>query len=343
MGSLMKSNRSRVVLRVCASLVVAFFLYSVRGILAPFIVAAVLAYLLEPPTRLLVRHGFRRPGAVTLIYVVSFLLASVAVLRAIPEVLGELQRFAEASPELVDELRVLARRFDAFYARASLPPAVRAVIDDSLANLETALVASVRSAIEGLLTKLGDLASLLISPVLAFYILRDYDRMRKSALASLPEGESGQWAGLLHRIDVALNRFLRGQALLALIVGTLVTVFAALVGLRFAVLLGLLAAMGEFVPYFGPLFAATPAIVFSLARSLVYGVEVAAGFAIIQQIESAVFGPRILGESVGLHPVLVIFVLFSGGYLFGFWGFFFAVPVFVIGRIFLSFFYDQYF
>ena len=323
--------------------VIAVFLYQVRGALMPFLFAGVIVYFLEPPSRFLVNHGFRRRGAVVLIYSISLLLLGVIMFRIFPLVLAELVKFADAVPELFDSIRSFFDSLNAKYAAFRLPQAIRSAIDEGVMNLQASGIALVRDIVENLVRVVSNVASLLISPVLAFYALRDYDILRARVLGRLPGGEKGQAAGLLHAIDRALNAFIRGQAVVASIVGCMVTALSFLLGIRFALLLGLLAGAGEFIPYFGPLLASIPAIVFGFIRSPLLGLKTAAGFAVIQQIEAAILAPRVIGDSVGLHPVLVAFILVSGGYLLGFWGLFLGVPTFVVLRLVLKFIYDACF
>jgi predicted PurR-regulated permease PerM len=337
------SARRRAAFRYALTGMAIVFLYQVRGALMPFLFAGVIAYFLEPPVRYLVRQGFRRRGAVTLIYSISFLMLGVVIFRVFPLVLGELVRFGEAAPELFDGIRSFLDNLNARYAAFRLPPVIRSAVDEGVLNLQASGIALVRDIIEGIVRALGNVASLLLSPVLAFYTLRDYDTLRSRFLAALPGGQTGHTAGLLRDIDRALNSFIRGQAVIALIVGTLVTAVSAILGIRFALLLGLLAAAGEFIPYFGPLFALVPATLFGLIRSPLLGLQIAAGILVIQQVEAAVLAPRVLGESVGLHPLLVVFILISGGHLMGFWGLFLGVPVFVVVRLLLRFIYDEWF
>lgn len=126
--------------------------------------------------------------------------------------------------------------------------------------------------------------------------------------------------------------------MLGLSVGTLAAVATALLGLRFAVLLGIWAGLTEFIPYVGPVLGAVPAVLAGLAISPLRAVEVLLAFAIIQQLENAVLSPKIMGESVGLHPIVVLFAVLAGGYLAGGWGLILALPVAGLLRVLWCFF-----
>lgn len=329
-------------LRVLSVVLGVAFLYYVRAVLPPFILAGFIAYVLEPPVRFLKSLGFTRANAVFLIYVVSLLAVGVIVLGILPGIAAEFARFLDAAPEIIASYRALIDSLAERYNSSGLPVSLRALVDEGIMNLQSSLLTFARSAVDSIVALAKDALGLVIAPVVAFYILRDFDQLRARALSALPGGSGGRWAALAHRVDAALNGFIRGQTLLAFIVGTLVTLFTGFIGLRFSALLGLLAAIGEFVPYFGPLFAAVPAALAGFSRSTALGLEVVLGFVIIQQIENAILAPRILGESVGLHPVMIIFVLLAGARVAGFWGLFFSVPVFVVLRLVASFVYLEY-
>jgi predicted PurR-regulated permease PerM len=223
-----------------------------------------------------------------------------------------------------------------------LPAPIRGLVDESIVNLEASAMTLVRNLLEGTLVLLANLPALLLAPVIAYYVLRDFDVLKSRTYDMMPNGRTGALAQLLRDIDAALNGFIRGQFILGVVVGALVAVFTTLVGLKFGLLLGILAAFGEFIPYFGPFLAAIPAVGFALIRSPVLAAKVALGYVLIQQVESLFLAPKVIGTNVGIHPVAVVFVLLVGATLFGFLGLLLSVPLVVVGRLLLRFVLDNY-
>ena len=134
-------------------------------------------------------------------------------------------------------------------------------------------------------------------------------------------------------MDNSLGSFIRGQLLISAIVGILIAVGLSIMGVDFALIIGLIAGIFNIVPYFGPIIGAVPAVVFALLKSPLTAVYVVLLFAVVNQVESSIISPNILGEHVGLHPVTVIFSIISGGYLFGILGVILAVPVTSIVKV----------
>jgi predicted PurR-regulated permease PerM len=134
-------------------------------------------------------------------------------------------------------------------------------------------------------------------------------------------------------MDNSLGSFIRGQLLISAIVRILIAVGLSIMGVDFALIIGLIAGIFNIVPYFGPIIGAVPAVVFALLKSPLTAVYVVLLFAVVNQVESSIISPNILGEHVGLHPVTVIFSIISGGYLFGILGVILAVPVTSIVKV----------
>jgi predicted PurR-regulated permease PerM len=146
-------------------------------------------------------------------------------------------------------------------------------------------------------------------------------------LKSIPKGIRDQVINISRDIDNLLSRFIRGQLIIAMIVGVLSIIALVVLKVQFAFLIGTIAGVTNIIPYFGPIIGAIPAIIVALLDEPMKAIWVIIAFFIIQQTESAILSPKIVGESVGLHPVFVILVLLIGGELFGVIGLIFAIPI----------------
>jgi predicted PurR-regulated permease PerM len=177
-----------------------------------------------------------------------------------------------------------------------------------------------------------------LAPILAFYMLRDIDHVKERFVRSLPARYRQDILALLRALDRVLAGFVRGQMLLALLVGSLAATATALLGFRYPILLGIWAGLTEFIPYVGPVLGAIPAVLAGLSVSPLLALETVLAFAIIQQLENAVLSPRIMGHSVGLHPLVVLFAVLASGYLVGGWGLILALPVTGLLRVLWCFF-----
>ncbi len=182
-----------------------------------------------------------------------------------------------------------------------------------------------------ILSGIGSFASSLVHivtiPVLTFYFMKDGDDITDfSKKLILPR--SRKWVfPLMHRIDDVLGGFIRGQLLVALIIGILSSIALLILGVDYWIVLGLLAGIGDLVPYIGPFLGAVPAVFITLATDPMKALWVVVAFIIIQQIEGNLISPKIVGHSVGLHPAFIIFVLLVGGALWGLVGLLVSVPL----------------
>jgi predicted PurR-regulated permease PerM len=307
--------------------------YVARAVLAPFLLAAVLAYLLDPLVEFLHRRGLGRPWAILVAYALVGLLASAFVVFVLPGLVGELDRLSSLVPDLARRAEAAVRSAQDRYRRLDMPPPVRQVLDDAIRHAQGAALASIRSATAASLSLFGSLVSLALAPFLAYYILVDLPSFRQRLLGALPPGTRQRWVLLLRDLDRVAAGFVRGQLLIAASVGVLVAAAAWLIGLPFALTLGLTAGLGELVPYFGPILGALPALAVAASRSLRTLLETGGAFLVIQQLESAVLAPKIVGRTTGLHPLAVVFALLAGERYFGLPGLLLGVPAVAALRV----------
>jgi len=310
-------------------------LWVIRPVLAPFLLAVAFAYLVAPLVNRLAQWGLRRTWAILVVYVFLLGAGAFAVVKLLPQVVSQIQSLTEAIPvyalrvrEMVDGLQERVRDMGA-------PPELRDVVDRNITEMEARAVGMLRDlfAISTLQKAAGLLASLLLAPFLAYYMLRDMEGFKRSFVRAIPHRYRQEILMLLSDLDRVISGFVRGEVLLSLVVGALASLAAMLLGLRYSLLLGLWAGLMEFIPYVGPVLGAVPAVLAGLAESPLRAIEVAVAFAVIQQLESALLSPKIMAENVGLHPLTVMLAVLTGGYLLGGWGLILAVPAVGLVRV----------
>jgi predicted PurR-regulated permease PerM len=311
-------------------------LWLVRAVLGPFVLAGVLSYLLNPLVGTLARRGFSRLAALTFVYVVVILAVVVVVGLVVPTVVFELGRLADFLPGFFANLQKMAFDFQSRYSQAQLPQPVRQAVDDAIFTVQTRLLRLVSAAAQGVLAIFPALFSILLAPILSFYFLKDLEYFRRRVRALIPRPERQEAWDILSEVDQVVSGFIRGQLIVASLVGLLVVVGLTALGIRFAVILGIFAGMAEVIPYFGPLIGALPALAVAGTVSALDALKVAAMMGGIQWLESNMLSPRVLGSRVGLHPVAVIFALLVGFELFGILGMVAAVPVAGVVRVLLD-------
>ncbi|MPY69950.1 MAG: AI-2E family transporter [Alphaproteobacteria bacterium] len=318
-------------------------LYVLNDVLLPFVVGLALAYLLDPVADRLETWRVPRGVAAALITVVAILIMVAAILLLIPLVQAQLVDLINELPRYMDTLR---EKFAAVLTElqtelsqeqmAKLREKAGAVAGtDGVAWLGKVL----GSLWGGGMVLLNLLSLAVITPLVAFYLLRDWDHMIAKVDSWLPRNNRQTIREQARRIDEALSGFVRGQFSVCLALGIFYAVGLTLVGVKFGLVIGLVAGLISFIPYFG----AAVGLVLSTGVALAqYGFSVqpllaAIVFFVGQTLEGYVLTPRWVGGKTGLHPVWLIFALLAGGALAGFTGLLVAVPVAATIRVLAQF------
>ncbi|MDI9420532.1 MAG: AI-2E family transporter [Firmicutes bacterium] len=308
------------------------FLYRVRVILSPFLFAALIAYMAYPLVQAFERRQVPRPIAIILVYLLFGVIVGAAVSFLIPQLAKEVDELLKTIPGQTEKLTDgfnLWRSLD----RVSVPEVFQAGVDH-LVNRIKQLLEGMAQRIAGILMAMvSQIVSLLIAPFLAFYLLRDLEPIKRRSVMLIPKQYRLSVYKLGKEVNQVLNGFIHGQLVNALLVGSLITVGLALLGVKYSVFIGILAGVFNIIPYFGPIIGFVPASLFARAKSPLSVLWVLALFIVVNQLEANVISPKIIGERVGLHPLAVIFAIFAGGELMGLTGMLIAVPAAAIFRI----------
>ncbi|MBL8660249.1 MAG: AI-2E family transporter [Rhodospirillales bacterium] len=309
----------------------AVLIYELRGALPPFIAGMAVAYLLDPLADRLEAVGCPRTAAVLIILgsFLAVLVAAAVLLFPIlqVQVVELLARLPDYIQKGRDAIMPMFERLQASLSDAEVER-LRSAVGDVAGNILGWLGQIVGGLWSGGLALFNALSLVVIMPVVAFYLLRDWDRIVAHVDGLLPRGAAATIREQVGEIDDRLSGFVRGQALVCLALGTWYAVGLTLVGLDFGVLVGVGAGLISFIPYLGTGLGLVVGFGLALAQFdswLPIGL-VAAVFATGQILEGYVLTPRLVGQRVGLHPVWVLFALMAGGALLGFTGVLLAVP-----------------
>ncbi|WP_371370760.1 AI-2E family transporter [Sporomusa aerivorans] len=310
-----------------------YFLWLVRSGLYPFLIAFVLAYLLNPAVSYLEDKGLSRALAIILLYVVLFTVVVVGGGRLIPLFVRDLESFSSELPHILEKGQDFFYLIQNHYQNSVLPYSMRMAIDDSLASLLQEGQNLTRNLAQGVMSLITHFIGLAITPILAFYFLHDWHQIKDIIRKLVPSHCQNEFFSALKDIDRVLSGVIRGQITVAIIVGVLVSSGLYLLHVPFALLIGIAAGILDIVPYFGAFIGAAPAVALALLESSLLALKVTLLFFFIHQLEGSIISPKILGESVGLHPLTVIFFLFAGGELFGIAGMLLGVPAAAVGKV----------
>ncbi|MBS3647427.1 AI-2E family transporter [Pseudaminobacter sp. 19-2017] len=310
----------------------ALFLYVFSDILLPFVAGMVLAYFLDPVADRLQRWGLSRVMATILILVAFILVFALALMLVIPLVAQQLSEFISWLPDYLSRLQALVTNIDPGWIerRFGVKAADLRQGLNSLLSSGVGFVTAIFTSIWSSGVALFNIASLfVVTPVVAFYMLLDWDRMVAKVDSWVPRDHVQTVREIATDINAATAGFVRGQGTLCLVLGVMYAIGLTITGLKFGVLIGLFAGLISFIPYFGSLLGLVVALGVGFVQfwpDWIMIAAVAGVFFVGQFIEGNILQPRLVGKSVGLHPVWLMFALFAFGALFGFVGLLIAVP-----------------
>ncbi len=341
--SISPARRNRLILVVLLLLLICWMLYVARSALFPYIIGLVAAYLVLPlvnfldrrmPSRLRDRN-LSRPLSILIVYLIAILFIAGVFSFLIPPVVKQGQILWKQMPELAVKGQALGAELLGKYQEL-IPLDIQQRIQSSLERLISTIGQALREGLTRTVSVISSTISfflgILVVPFWLFYILNDEAKVRESALDLIPDKIEPDLLNILRITDDIFSAYIRGQLILCLFIGVMATVGLLIVGVDFALLLGLIAGAFEILPFVGPILGAIPALFVAVLQSPTTALWTLVVFIIIQQVENLFLAPKIAGESVKLHPALVMVVLVVGNEALGLWGMLLAVPLTAVVR-----------
>ena len=322
------------------AVIVAFSFYFLRTILLPFVIGIAVAYFLDPVVDKLEERKWNRSLATLFTLFVFLALVIFLVFLLVPVLANQLKNFAQFLPIVKDKLQLIIDAV-AGILNNKVDAKVLDVPASGLIKWSTKMLGGV---IDGG-AAIADLLSLfLITPLVAFYLLRDWDLIVEKVYDWFPIRHKDTLQEQLNEIDKKLAAFVRGQGTVCLILASYYAITLTMTGLEFGVVIGVFAGLISFVPFVGAIFGGLLSIGLAYLQFEAWtNIVIIAGIFILGQIlEGYILTPKFIGEAVGLHPVWVIFSLLAGGALFGFLGVLLALPMAAIVGVLFRFCIDHY-
>ena len=326
------SLRRQAIFWLAAFLVLGVFLYVFRGILLPFVAGMALAYFLDPVADKLESWRISRLVATSLILIAFLLFFVIALMIVIPVLATQASGFISNLPEYASQLQSLIASTNTEWLSKWIGdelPDLKSALGDLLSQ-GAGLVGQLFLQIWNSGKALADIASLfIVTPVVAFYLLLDWDRMIETVDGWIPRSHLNSVREISQDMNSAIAGFVRGQGSVCLILGVYYAAGLTLAGLNFGLLIGLFAGLISFIPYVGSMVGLVLAAGVALVQFWPDYISIAIVLAVFfsgQFFEGNILQPKLVGRSVGLHPVWLMFALFAFGSLFGFVGLLIAVP-----------------
>ncbi len=311
------------IVKVAAFLLACGFLYLIRDIIALFFVSLVLASIINPLASWFQAKRMSRAAAVLLLYLVILFMIGAVLTMLVPAVILEMRDFIANADSIWANLLSAFGPLREFITSHGLSDELNQAMSsatDSLGLAAVGVVATLRGFATGIV-------SLLAVLVVAFYLVVSEDALKRLFRTVAPEPYQPYLVDLFQRIEKSIGGWVRGQMILGLIIGVSVYIALTILGVKYALVLALTAALAESIPYVGPIFSAIPGILIALTESPVKGLLVAIMYLVIQQTEGHILVPKITQKVTGLHPIVSIFAMLIGVKVAGLLGALLAIPV----------------
>lgn len=330
-----------------ALIVVIVFISLFKSILTPFVLGIIIAYFLNPLVKRFSTRGIRRTTSSALIILVFFALLTLLVALITPVIAKESSQLIEAMPTYLDKFFTMLQPYTSWFQESfgdNYVTDAKSFLKDNLSKILTVSGGIAGGIAAGGQALIGMATTIILTPLVAFYMMREWPIITHWVEDLIPRKNEKTIKHLLKRIDMKLSGFIRGQLTVAFLLGIIYAVALTIAGLNYGFLIGISAGVLSIIPMVGSTLGLLAAVAVAWFQSddIQYVFIIAAIFIVGQIVEGNVLSPKLLGDSVGLHPLWIIFALLAGGSLFGILGMLIAVPVAAIAGVLISFAILQY-
>ncbi|MBE2219195.1 MAG: AI-2E family transporter [Ignavibacteria bacterium] len=329
-----KSRLVKIILSLSAIVFTLWFLHSISNLLAPFLVALIISYALNPLVEKMTRGRITRTWASAIILVAFLLIAATAILLLAPPIAAQFSELIRSLPQALRDLQhwintaLIPKLNSLGIPTEDMQNKLSQELPAKLENLLNTLLSGLSGLFVGLSVVLTQVVNLILIPFLTFYIMKDFDNLKGLIKDIFPSKSRSTATKYYRQIDSLLGSFIRGQLIVSVIHGIVVYIFLSILGVKFAIFLGALGILLNIIPYFGLLVEITLAVVVSLfSGDPGFQIPLVIIIYLLQNLlETSFIIPKVVGDRIGLHPALLILSLFVFSYFFGFIGMLIALP-----------------
>lgn len=329
MVSAAKTRGWRPLVMLVITVAILWFVFRVQEVLLAFAAGAAIAYILYRPMTFLERKGLPRFWSILGVYLGLAFIITMIIWAAVPAVMREAANMAQLYPDYVQNMHTLTDHLEGIPETSGM----RRLLAENIHYIENVAYDAVQKFFDSLFRLLENLLAIVFAPILAFYILADWERIRDWFLELLPCTARQESRLIFQEIDRVLYEYIKGYLIIASMVGLGTGAAAAVIGVRFPLAIGLMVGFTNLIPCFGAFLGGIPAVAIAWSQSLQQALYMTLAVIGIQQLDANLFTPRIIGGKLGLHPLVVIFALLAGASIFGIWGMILAVPAAAILKI----------
>ncbi len=314
-------------------IIVLFYLLNfLKPVITPFVYALAIVYILKPIVDFFQDKGIPRIFAVILAYLLFIFIVSLFLIYIIPIIIDQFRGLISSIPTYIELIEKKALLYLKEIGKMHLPFDLKKLLADLLDRLKEPGLAFFGRIPGYTANVVSSFFNIVIAPILAFYILKDYEQIRLNIRNLIPMRYREEVTTGITKIDEVISNYLKGQIFVALIVGFLMTIGLYILGIDYALIIGMIGGIANIVPYLGPIIGAIPAIIIAFFEKPILALWVIIVMIIIQQVDSFLISPNIMKKQMDLHPALIVFALMVGGIIWGILGMLLAIPITAAGK-----------
>ena len=327
----------------------------ISTLFAPILIAGFLFYLLNPLVNLLMKikvknHQVSRTFAVAIVFLLLIAIIVSALSFLIPNILNQVEQLIQNMPEYIKSFQ---RFLTKVLQQKNLPPwivdltkdvdinAYTKEIEESLSGFAKNFMMSITSSIGSIIGMVTSVTVTIVTvPFMLFYMLKDGHKLVPTVTGIFSEKQANRIGELLEKMSETISKYISGQAIECLFVGTCTAIGYGIVGVPFALFIGIFAGITNMIPYIGPYIGLLPALILALSNSVRQTILVIIVCVVVQQIDGNLIYPNVIGKSLDIHPLTIIIILLVAGNLAGLLGMLLAVPVYAVIKVIVIYIYD---
>lgn len=325
-------------------IIIFYFMLNISGlrsILITVFISIALAYIINPIINFLEKKKIKRGFGILLVYLIILGIIYMISVLIFPAIFKEVKNLIELLPKYSDEVSDFVNNiYNNYYKNIEDLPfgldQIKSSIEDNISKVQSILVNTAKGTMDFIMSFFSKALNVVLIPIIVFYLVKDKEYFKKNIVLTIPNKYRTNIVSLSREIDYSLGNFIRGQLMIAIFVGTLTAVGLLILDVNYAFTIGLIGGVTNVIPYFGPIIGGALAMLFALLDTPIKALWVLILFVIIQQVEGNILQPKIMGDKVGLHPVVIIIALLIAGNLFGIIGMLLAIPITTTLKIILT-------
>ena len=309
----------------------------IASVSLPIILAGVAYYLLNPIVDLFEKFKIKRVYGVLLLFLIIIGLLTILIFAIIPFVKDQIISFANNLPGYIDEVQKVIEQTVGSQLFVDIQRSMDISFSDLMRDISEKAGSFINDSVKGIGSFVGRVTEFILAfvivPFVLFYLLKDGKKLPKYIVKFIPTDLRGRTMNVMSEMNDQISSYIRGQIVVSMCIGTLLYIGYLIIGLDYSLVLAIIAACTSIVPYLGPAIAITPALVIALVTSPIMLLKMIAVWTVVQLIEGKLISPQIMGKSLQIHPLTIIFVIITAGNLFGIVGIILAVPGYAVLKV----------